>query len=94
MLDELKMPIKALNEDAVTAASAFFCGRCGGETTVTRTSATPNAATASPCEPPRYCPECRRRMVVQVDPDGLDGALQPPRRDVECRPDAAMRVRR
>jgi hypothetical protein len=20
-------------------------------------------------EPPRYCPECRRRMVVQVTPD-------------------------
>ena len=27
-------------------------------------------------EPPRSCPDCARRMVVQVTPIGLDGAVQ------------------
>jgi predicted amidophosphoribosyltransferase len=43
-----------------------FCGQCG----------LPAAAEHAGCsaraelEPPRYCPQCGRRMVVQVDPVG------------------------
>lgn len=45
---------------------APYCGRCG----------LPLAGGAHEAcdrrlelEPPRYCPQCRRRMVVQVAPD-------------------------
>ena len=46
-------------------APAAYCGRCGDPV---------DARDHSPCgrmlelEPPRYCPACRRRMVVQVTP--------------------------
>ena len=45
----------------------MFCDRCGrllddGEHTACRA--------ARALEPPRYCPTCRRRMVVQVTPAG------------------------
>jgi hypothetical protein len=43
-----------------------FCGQCGqplpGEH--------PRCAARAELEPPRYCPDCGRRMVVQVDPAG------------------------
>jgi len=45
-----------------------FCDQCGeplpGDTTH------PRCAAARELEPPRYCPSCRRRMVVQVLPTG------------------------
>jgi predicted amidophosphoribosyltransferase len=43
-----------------------YCGQCGR----------PVAGDHQPCqaraelEPPRYCPACARRLVVQVDPVG------------------------
>ncbi len=51
--------------DAPERPEAVFCPRCGipvehGDHSVCR------AALA--LEPPRYCPTCRRRMVVQVTP--------------------------
>jgi hypothetical protein len=48
-------------------AVELFCGQCGE-----LLSAGPHLACAARAElePPRYCPECARRMVVQVDPVG------------------------
>ena len=37
-----------------------YCGHCGE----------PGVEHDEPLEPPRYCPRCRRRMVVQVHPTG------------------------
>jgi len=42
-----------------------WCGRCGE-----RVGRHPDCADALALEPPRYCPRCRRRMVVQVSPGG------------------------
>ena len=47
-----------------------YCDRCGEEL-----GAHPEVTHAAcrqlrKLEPPRYCPECRRRLVVQVVPDG------------------------
>jgi DNA-directed RNA polymerase subunit RPC12/RpoP len=44
-----------------------FCDRCGRPADVGDHSA---CARARQFEPPRYCPHCRRRMVVQVVPTG------------------------
>ena len=44
-----------------------YCGRCG-DPLYARPHAACEAALA--LEPPRYCPECRRRLVVQVLPAG------------------------
>ena len=55
----------AVDEGSV-AAAAPYCGRCGE----------PAPAPHSECaallalEPPRYCPHCRRRLIVQVLPTG------------------------
>jgi hypothetical protein len=45
----------------------MFCDQCGapaGEGEHTR------CASRRELEPPRYCPDCARRMVVQVTPTG------------------------
>ncbi len=42
-----------------------WCGRCGE-----RAGRHPDCVAALVLEPPRYCPRCRRRMVVQVVPGG------------------------
>lgn len=58
-----------------------YCGHCGradGEHEV--------CLRRLELEPPRYCTECRRRMIVQVLPDGWHatcsrhGTTEPPRR--------------
>jgi hypothetical protein len=47
-----------------------YCDRCGDEL------GTHPEVTHSACrelrelEPPRYCPECKRRLIVQVVPTG------------------------
>ena len=46
---------------------APWCTRCGGTTRVADHGC---CATSADLEPPRYCAECRRRMVVQVLPQG------------------------
>jgi DNA-directed RNA polymerase subunit RPC12/RpoP len=45
--------------------SPRFCGRCGQEAGA---GAHPDCERALALEPPRFCPECGRRMVVQVTP--------------------------
>ncbi len=53
----------------------MYCDHCGEElTAATGAEATGEVhaacARARVLEPPRYCPECRRRLVVQVTPLG------------------------
>ncbi|MDQ6874539.1 MAG: hypothetical protein M3042_05675 [Actinomycetota bacterium] len=47
--------------------SGGFCGHCGRPAGAGEHS---DCAHALVLEPPRYCPRCRRRMVVQVTPSG------------------------
>jgi len=44
-----------------------YCPRCG------EPAPTPHEACAARLvlEPPRYCPQCRRRLIVQVLPTGF-----------------------
>ena len=44
-----------------------FCDQCGEPMT---TGGHARCRAARELEPPRYCPQCRRRMVVQVHPTG------------------------
>ena len=46
---------------------APWCGQCGAALTAEGHAACRRAAEL---DPPRYCPHCRRRMVVQVTPTG------------------------
>ncbi|MEV8514724.1 hypothetical protein [Dactylosporangium sp. NPDC051484] len=48
-----------------------YCDRCG-EALTGGSHAT--CAAARELEPPRYCPQCRRRMKVQVLPAGWSAA--------------------
>ncbi|MBL7500736.1 hypothetical protein I6A84_11395 [Frankia sp. CNm7] len=50
-----------------TRAEPRYCDRCG-EPAATGTH--DGCARARALEPPRYCPACRRRLVVQVVPTG------------------------
>ncbi|MGH3438092.1 MAG: hypothetical protein ACRDRN_16695 [Sciscionella sp.] len=45
-----------------------YCIHCGQPVSVAGHEGCHNARTA--LEPPRYCPQCGRRMVVQVTPAG------------------------
>ncbi|WP_442961102.1 biotin synthase auxiliary protein BsaP [Pseudarthrobacter sp. J64] len=51
-----------------TTGTTKFCGHCGGEgpTSDSHLACAGHLA----LEPPRYCPQCRRRMKVQVTPQG------------------------
>jgi hypothetical protein len=49
------------------ASDSTYCDRCG---TAGDVGQHPDCARARELEPPRYCPRCRRRMVVQVTPTG------------------------
>jgi hypothetical protein len=44
-----------------------FCERCGQDAAAGDHS---GCVAARALEPPRYCPQCRRRMKVQVVPTG------------------------
>ena len=46
--------------------TATYCGHCGEA----REAAHAACDRAMELEPPRYCPACRRRMVVQIVPTG------------------------
>jgi len=48
------------------SGTARYCGQCGGPLDEPH----PDCSARAELEPPRYCPECARRMVVQVDPVG------------------------
>lgn len=51
----------------MTAPATTYCDRCGE----TLTKGDHLACTAARrLEPPRYCPQCRRRLKVQVVPTG------------------------
>ncbi|GAA4830922.1 hypothetical protein GCM10023201_18510 [Actinomycetospora corticicola] len=50
------------------AESAVYCSFCGGETASGDHERC--RARLSRIDPPRYCAECARKMVVQVDPMG------------------------
>jgi hypothetical protein len=54
----------------VTTTVGRFCSWCGGESTGTDEAHERCRARLALVDPPRYCPECARRMVVQVDPMG------------------------
>lgn len=41
-----------------------------GEAIVDGTARTPSAAVQLGLEPPRFCAQCGRRMIVQIAPDG------------------------
>lgn len=48
-------------------ATPAFCDRCGQPAAH---GAHDRCSAARALEPPRYCPTCRRRLVVQVVPTG------------------------
>ena len=62
----------------MTAADPIYCARCGEDLTGGHTGRAGESleiqhakcSRALLLEPPRYCPQCRRRMVVQVTPVG------------------------
>jgi hypothetical protein len=47
--------------------NAAFCDQCGAPI---EAGGHERCAVRRALEPPRYCPECARRMVVQVTPTG------------------------
>ncbi|WP_326560077.1 biotin synthase auxiliary protein BsaP [Micromonospora sp. NBC_01796] len=47
--------------------TAVWCDRCGRST---GDGSHEDCAAARALEPPRFCPQCRRRMKVQVLPTG------------------------
>ncbi|ADB35019.1 hypothetical protein Kfla_6016 [Kribbella flavida DSM 17836] len=47
--------------------TVLYCGHCGRDAAAADHEA---CARALRLEPPRYCEQCRRRMVVQVSPTG------------------------
>jgi len=53
-----------------------YCDQCGERVTAVEAAEVPAAAVHARCaarrelEPPRYCGQCKRRMVVQVVPRG------------------------
>jgi len=49
-----------------------YCPRCGDE--LGGVHSHPACDAALRLEPPRYCARCRRRMVVQVLPNGWSAA--------------------
>jgi hypothetical protein len=51
----------------VIAVNVMYCGRCGRALS---DGGHESCLQALSLEPPRYCAECRRRMVVQVHPMG------------------------
>ncbi|WP_442960994.1 biotin synthase auxiliary protein BsaP [Pseudarthrobacter sp. J75] len=51
-----------------TTETTGFCGHCGGEGPTSDSHL--RCAGHLALEPPRYCPQCRRRMKVQVTPQG------------------------
>ena len=58
--------VPATDEPGLPAAP-LWCGRCGGAAAEGDHG---GCRRALELEPPRYCASCRRRMKVQVTPDG------------------------
>ena len=47
-----------------------YCGQCGEPVTAAEAAVHERCAARRELEPPRYCGQCRRRMVVQIVPRG------------------------
>lgn len=47
-----------------------YCDRCGDELGTHPQLTHAACREARALEPPRYCPQCKRRLIVQVTPDG------------------------
>lgn len=60
-------PVPGLHLRTYALPLVPWCGQCGEELTPEGHAACRRAAAL---DPPRYCPHCRRRMVVQVLPTG------------------------
>jgi ribosomal protein S18 acetylase RimI-like enzyme len=60
-------PVPGLQLRTYALPLAPWCGQCGAALTVEGHAACRRMAEL---DPPRYCPHCRRRMVVQVTPTG------------------------
>lgn len=60
-------PLPGLTLRAYALPLAAWCGHCAEDLTPQGHGACRRAARL---DPPRYCPHCRRRMVVQVTPTG------------------------
>ncbi|MCX4095131.1 hypothetical protein [Nocardia sp. alder85J] len=58
-----------VNMDAETPHAARYNPFTGAAVTADGSGPVP-AAAALGLEPPRYCAQCGRRMIVQVSPDG------------------------
>ena len=58
--------VTAVTEPQPPAEVPPYCGRCGEPATAPH----PGCAARLELEPPRYCPQCRRRLIVQVLPTG------------------------
>jgi hypothetical protein len=53
--------------NVMTDAATVYCGRCGHPM---MDADHDGCVRALAFEPPRYCPQCRRRLIVQVLPTG------------------------
>jgi ribosomal protein S18 acetylase RimI-like enzyme len=60
-------PIPGLQLRTYALPLAAWCGQCGEQLTAEGHASCRRAAAL---DPPRYCAQCRRRMVVQVTPTG------------------------
>lgn len=60
-------PVPGLQLRTYALPLAPWCGQCGAELTPEGHAA---CRRATALDPPRYCAQCRRRMVVQVTPTG------------------------
>ena len=60
-------PWTLTDADLMPTLESAYCGRCG--TALTEGSHA-DCVQGLRLEPPRYCSQCRRRMVVQVTPRG------------------------
>ncbi|MBR7835254.1 hypothetical protein KDL01_18415 [Actinospica durhamensis] len=63
-MSEVVLAQTAANESGRPAGG--YCGHCGEELSAPHR----RCEAQLELEPPRYCPECRRRLIVQVLPTG------------------------
>ena len=59
--------MEKLSEGTDSAPAVTFCGQCGKPLSE---SGHDGCAARLELEPPRFCAQCARRMVVQVTPTG------------------------
>ena len=57
------------NAEIIPNSTLNFCGQCG-EASGSAAHEAAKCASRRELEPPRFCAQCRRRMVVQIVPRG------------------------